>query len=137
MNLRARIYVEKQKREGEERLKARLSFLQEKQVGPEMTRKDATLRRIKAEIRKANERLSSIAAQEKLNQERVQAKEQKLAAKKAEREAAIKGTLEEPAGKKEKKGKRGKPEKEAKPEKKKEKKEKKAGPAAETKEESK
>jgi hypothetical protein len=137
MNLRARIYVEKQKKDGEERMKARLAFLKEKQVGPEMIRKDATLRRIKAEIRKANERLSSIAAQEKLNQERVQAKEQKLAAKKAEREAAIKGTLEAPAGKKEKKGKKEKPEKEAKPEKKKEKKEKKAGPAAETKEESK
>jgi hypothetical protein len=137
MNLRARVYVEMQKRDGEEKLKTRLSFLKEKKVNPEMIQKDATLRRIKAELRKANERLASIAAQEKLNQERIQAKEQKLAAKKAEREAAIKGTLEEPAGKKEKKGKKEKPGKEAKPEKKKEKKEKRGAPPAETKEESK
>jgi hypothetical protein len=130
MNLRARVYVEKQKKDGEAKLKARLSFLKQKGVSPEMIQKDATMRRIKAEIRKANERLASIAAQEKLNQERIQAKEQKLAAKKAEREAAIKGTVEVPAGKKEKKGKKEKPEKEAKPEKKKEKKEKKAEPAA-------
>ena len=124
MNLRARVYVEKQKKDGEAKLKARLSFLKEKGVSPEMIQKDATMRRIKAEIRKANERIASIAAQEKLNQERVQAKEQKLAARKAEREAAIKATVEEPAGKKEKKEKKEKPGKEAKPEKKKEKKEK-------------
>ncbi len=137
MNLRARVYVEKQKEDGEAKLKARLSFLKGKGVTPEKIQKDATVRRIKAEIREANERLASIAAQEKLNLERVQAKEQKLAARKAEREAAIRGTLEEAAGKKEKKAKKEKPEKEAKPEKKKEKKEKKAEPAAEDKEEKK
>jgi hypothetical protein len=130
MNLRARVYVEEQKANWETKLKARLSLLKEKGVSPQMIPKDATMRRIKAEIRKANERLASIAAQEKLNQERIQGKEQKLAAKKAEREAAIKETMEEAAGKKEKKGKKEKPEKETKPEKKKEKKEKKTETAA-------
>jgi hypothetical protein len=130
MNLRARVYVEKQKAVWEAKLKARLSFLKGKGISPQMIQKDATMRRIKAEIRKANERLASIAAQEKLNQERIQGREQKLAAEKAEREAAIKETMEDAAGKKEKKGKKEKPEKETKPEKKKEKKEKKTETAA-------
>jgi hypothetical protein len=121
--------VEKQKSDGEAKLKVRLSLLKEKGISSEMIQKDATMRRIKAEIRKANERLESIAAQEKLNLERIQGKEQKLAAKKAEREAAIKETVEEATGKKEKKAKKEKPEKETKPERKKEKKEKKADTA--------
>ncbi len=125
MNLRARVYVEKEKKEWEAKLAARLAMLKEKGASPEKIRKDATIRKIKAEIKQMNARLRSIAAQDKLNQERAQAKEQKLAAKKAEREAALKGTPAEPAEKKEKKGKKEKAEKEAKPEKKKEKKEKK------------
>ncbi len=126
MNLRARVYVEKEKKEWEAKLAARLALLKEKGSSPEKIRKDVTVRKIKAEIQQMNARLKSIAAQDKLNQERVQAKEQKLAAKKAEREAALKGEPAEPAEKKEKKGKKEKTAKEAKPEKvKKEKKEKK------------
>ncbi len=133
MNLRARVYVEKQKKEVEDKLTARLAALKGKAISPAKIQKDTTVRRLKAELRHANVRLASIVAQEKLNQERVLAREQKIAAKKAEREAALKGTAAEPAEKKEKKGKKGKPEKEAKPEKKKEKKEKKPEPAPETK----
>jgi|OpeIllAssembly_1097287.scaffolds.fasta_scaffold01179_4 septal ring factor EnvC (AmiA/AmiB activator) len=133
MNLRARVYVEGQKKDGEEKLAARLAMLKGKGISPEKIQKDATVRRLKAELRHSNTRLASIAAQEKLNQERVLAKEQKIAAKKAEREAALKGASAEPAEKKEKKGKKEKPEKEAKPEKKKEKKEKKTEAAPEAK----
>ena len=133
MNLRARVYVEKQKKDAEDKLAGRLAMLKEKGESPEKIQKDATIRRLKAELRKANTRLASIVAQEKLNQERVQAKEQKIAAKKAEREAALKGTSEEPAEKKEKKAKKEKPEKKAKSEKKKEKKEKKSEPVPENK----
>ena len=133
MNLRARVYVEKQKKGVEDELAARLAMLKGKGERPEKTQKDATVRRLKAELRKANTRLASITAQEKLNQERAQATAQKSAAKKAEREAALKGTPAEPAEKKEKKGKKEKPEKAAKPEKKKEKKEKKSEPAPEAK----
>jgi len=132
MNLRARVYVEKEKKEWEAKLAARLALLKGKGWIPEKIRKDVTVRKIKAEIQQMNTRLKSIAAQDKLNQERVQAKEQKLAAKKAEREAALKGTPAESVEKKEKKGKKEKPGKETKPEKKKEKKEKKpAEPSAE------
>ncbi len=133
MNLRARVYVENQKKDLEAKLAARLEMLKGKGSEPKKIQKDATVRRLKAELRQSNTRLASIAAQEKLNQERALAKEQKIAAKKAEREAALKGTPEAPAEKKEKKGKKEKPEKEAKPEKKKEKKEKKAEPAPEAK----
>jgi hypothetical protein len=129
MNLRARVFVEKQKKEAEEKLAARTAVLREKGLDPKGMGKDATYRRIKAELRQAKTRLASIAAQEKLNQERAAAKEQKIAARKAEREAMLKGEAEAPAGKKEKKGKKEKPEKESKPEKKKEKKEKKPEPA--------
>lgn len=133
MNLRARVYVERQKKDAENKLAIRLAALKEKGISPERIQKDATVRRLKAELRKANSRLASIVAQEKLNQERAQATAQKIAARKAEREAAVKGTSEEPAEKKEKKGKKEKPEKEAKAEKKKEKKEKKTEPAPEEK----
>jgi len=132
MNLRARVYVERQKKDVEAKLEARLAMLKGKGITPERVQKDATVRKIKAELRQANARLKSIAVQEKLNQERAQAKQQKRAANKAEREAALKGTAVAPAEKKEKKGKKEKPGKEAKTEKKKEKKEKKpAEPAPE------
>jgi hypothetical protein len=133
MNLRARVYVEKQKKDAEEKFAARLAMMKEKGISPEKVQKDATVRRLKAELKQANKRLASIVAQEKLNQERALATEQKIAAKKAEREAALKGTPAEPAEKKEKKGKKEKPGREAKPEKKKEKKEKKPEAAPETK----
>ena len=133
MNLRARGYVERQKKDVEEKLAARLAMLKGMGVSPQKIQKDATVRRLKAELRQSNTRLASIAAQEKLNQERALGKEQKIAAKKAEREAALKGTPVEPAEKKEEKGKKEKPEKEAKPEKKKEKKEKKPETAPEEK----
>ena len=133
MNLRARVYVEKQKKAVEDELAARLAMRKGKGDSPEKIQKDATVRRLKAELRKANKRLASITAQEKLNQERAQTTAQKIATKKAEREAALKGTTAEPAEKKEKKGKKEKPKKDAKPEKKKEKKEKKTEPAPEAK----
>jgi hypothetical protein len=133
MNLRARVFVERQKKDLEEKLAARLAMMKGKGAAPEKVQKDPTVRRLKADLRQSNTRLASIAAQEKLNQERALAKEQKAAAKKAEREAALKGTPAEPAEKKEKKGKKEKPEKEAKPEKKKEKKEKKPEAAPEAK----
>jgi len=133
MNLRARGYVEKQKKDVEDKLANRLTMLKGRGESPEKIQKDATIRSLKADLRKAKTRLASIAAQEKLNQEREQATGQKIAAKKAEREAALKGTPEKTVDKKEKKGKKEKPEKEAKPEKKKEKKEKKTEPAPEAK----
>jgi hypothetical protein len=116
MNLKAKVYVENQKKRVQESLNARLARLKEKGLKEELIQKDATVRKLKAQVRKADHRLASIAAQEKLNQERVQAKLDKQAAEKAAKEAlhpqAEKGEPE----KKEKKAKKEKQEKQAKPE---------------------
>ena len=135
MNLRARIYVENQKKNGEAKFEARLAYLREKGLDPGSIQRDATLRKMKALIRKADFRLARIAAQENLNQERAKAKAERLAAEKAAREKA-KGEQEELAaekkGKKEKKERKEKPakeEKRKKPQQEKGKEEKKAGKA--------
>jgi outer membrane biosynthesis protein TonB len=132
MNLRARIYVENQKKNGEAKLEARLAFLREKGLDSGVIQRDASLRRIKALIRQADFRLARIAAQEKLNQERTQAKAERLASEKAAQEKAKEeeeAVAAEKKGKKEKKERREKPakqEKEEKPQPKKGKGEKKA-----------
>ncbi len=128
MNLRAKVYIENQKKDAEAKLAARLTFLKEKGLSPEVIKKDATFRQIKAIVRKAETRLAAIRASEKLNQERAQAKAEKLAAKQAPQEMAPAEVAEEVPEKKPKKGKKEQPEKGVKPEKKKEKKEKKAEP---------
>jgi hypothetical protein len=136
MNLRAKVYVENQKMRIQEDLSARLARLKEKGLKDGVIQRDATIRKLKAQLRKMNYRLASIAAQEKLTQERAQAKIDKLAAEKAAKEApkAEAGKAEpEKKEKKAKKEKGGKPAKaegkaEGKPEGKKEKKEKSAKP---------
>jgi hypothetical protein len=116
MNLRARIYVENQKKSSREKLDARLALLTGRGYEQASLERDPTVRKLKAELRKADFRLASIVAQEKLNQERAQAKMDKLAAEKAAREE--KAEKAEAPGKKEKekKGKKEKSEKQAKPE---------------------
>ncbi len=125
MNLRAKIYIESQKKKAQTQFTARLAFLKGRGLEQKAIQKDATLRKIKALIRKADFQLASIAAQEKLNQERLQAKLEKLAAEKAAKEKPpekIKKEAEEEIPEK----KKGKKEKQVKPEPKKGKKEKKA-----------
>jgi hypothetical protein len=113
MNLKAKVYVESQKKRVQEALKARLARLKEKGLKEDIIQKDATVRKLKAQVRKADYRLASIGAQEKLNQERAQAKLDKLAAEKAAKEAP---QLEAEKGAPEKKEKKAKKEKQAKPE---------------------
>jgi hypothetical protein len=117
MNLKAKVYVENQKKSAEAKLVARRAFLKEKGFKDDAIRKDVTVRRLKAELRKADFRLASIAAQEKLNQARAQAKADKLAAGKTPKKAA-KEQIPEKKGKKEKSEKKAKSEgKKEKPEK--------------------
>jgi hypothetical protein len=120
MNLRAKIYVETQKKSVQGKLEARLVSLKEKGIDEAVIKKDATVRKLKAEVRKADFRLASIAAQEKLNQERAQAKIDKVAAEKAAREAPKTEAAGAAPEKKETTGKKEKPEKQAKSEGKKE-----------------
>jgi hypothetical protein len=108
--------VENQKKRVQEALNARLARLKEKGLEEDTIQKDATVRKLKAQVRKADHRLASIAAQEKLNQERAQAKLDRQAAEKAAKEAPqIEAEKGEPE-KKEKKAKKAKQEKPAKPE---------------------
>ena len=130
MNLRAKVYVENRKMRVQEELSARLARLKEKGLKDGVIQRDATIRKLKAQVRKMNYRLASIAAQEKLTQERAQAKIDKLAAEKAAKEAPKAEAGKAEPEKKEKGGKPAKPEgkAEGKPEGKKEKKEKPAKP---------
>jgi colicin import membrane protein len=117
--------VENQKKAAQEHLQARRSQLKEKGINPGEIERDALMRKIRAAIRKAEYRLSSIAAQDQLNLERAKAKAEKLAAEKAAREKAPEKAEAEPSGKKGPKTKSPKKEKTEAPKEKKEKKEKK------------
>jgi outer membrane biosynthesis protein TonB len=88
MNLKAKIHLENQKNAAEGRLAVRLDFLKEKGSEGVAIQRDPVIRKIKAEIRKANYRLASIAAQEKLNAEKAQVKAEKLVKVKSNREKA-------------------------------------------------
>jgi hypothetical protein len=108
MNLKAKIYVERQKGDAQEKLNARLTLLKERGLEDKVIQRDATLRQLKAQLGKANFRLASIAAQEKLNQERAQAKIDKPAKEKAAKEAAKAEAGKAEPEKKEKKAKKEK-----------------------------
>jgi len=99
MNLKAKISVENQKKTAHGKLAARLAFLNEKGLDGGAIERDSMIRKLRAEIRKANYRLACIAAQEKLNAER-------LAAKKSLREMPPAEPIKEVPGKKGKKGKK-------------------------------
>ena len=100
MPLKAKIHVENQKKTAHGKLEDRLAFLNEKGLGGGAIQRDSMMRKLRAEIRKANYRLACIAAQEKLNEER-------LAAKKSLREMPPTEPIEEVPGKKGKKEKKG------------------------------
>ena len=112
MNLKAKIYVENQKATAQEKLNARLTLLKEKGLEDRPIQRDTRLRQLKAQLAKANARLARIAAQEKLNQERAQAKIDKPA-----KEKAAKGSRKAEAAKAEpeKKEKKAKKKEQAKP----------------------
>jgi hypothetical protein len=106
VNLKAKIYLENQKKVTSEKLAARLAALKEKGLDDAAIRRDSLIKKMKADIRTANYRLGCIAAQEKLNADKVQTKAKKLAAKKeAADKPKAKKSKEVPA-KKEKKAKK-------------------------------
>lgn len=125
MNLRARVYVENQKKAAQAILQVRRAQLKGKGISQEEIERDTIMRKIQAAIRKSEYRLSSIAAQEQLNQERARAKAEKFAAEQAAREKGAEKTKEEQPSPKGAKAKGPKKEKAEAPKEKKEKKEKK------------
>ena len=108
MNLKAKNYVEKHKQAATEKLSARSAYLKTKGLEEAAIRRDPSIRKIKADLRKANFRLASIAAQETLNAEKVRVKEMKLAEKKAVPDKTPAKHAKSEGGQKEKKEKKKK-----------------------------
>jgi hypothetical protein len=109
MKLKAKIHLENQKKTAEDRLAARLDILKEKGSESVAIQRDPVIRKIRADIRKANYRLDSIAAQEKLNAEKAQIKAEKLVKEKGTREKAPAETPKRVPKKKVKKEKKKEP----------------------------
>ena len=109
MNLRAKIHVENQRNAAENRLAVRLDSLKEKGLQGVSIQRDPVIRKIRAEIRKANYRLASIAAQEKLNAEKAKIKAEKLVKEKSNRDKAPEETPKSVPKKKVKQEKKKKP----------------------------
>jgi hypothetical protein len=109
MKLKAKIHLENQKKTAEDRLTTRLDFLKEKGLESVAIQRDSVIRKIRADIRKANYRLASIAAQEKLNAEKAQIKAEKLVKEKGTREKAPAKTPKRIPKKKGKKEEKKKP----------------------------
>jgi hypothetical protein len=107
MKLKQKIYAENRKELVEGKIAVRRAFLKEKGLDSAVIKKDALIRKMKARIRQANYQLASIAAQEKLNADRAQAKAEKLAAKKSAREGTPAKTAKNVSGKKGSKEKKG------------------------------
>ncbi|MFC1798877.1 hypothetical protein ACFLZL_03620 [Thermodesulfobacteriota bacterium] len=101
MNLKAKGYLEIQKKVTGDKLATRMSSLKEKGLDAVAIKRDSLIKKMKADIHKANYRLACIAAQEKLNADKVKAKAEKLAAKKK--------ASDKPPAKKEKKKASDKP----------------------------
>jgi hypothetical protein len=119
MDIKGKINVENQKKSALKKLDAQRAFLKEKGVKDDQITKNVIVRKLKAEVRKADFRLACIADQEKQDQDLARAKAEKLASgKKAKAESKKEAKLEG-QGKKEEKEKS---EKKTKPEGKKDKK---------------
>jgi hypothetical protein len=77
-------------------LNERLKALAEKGLEPQAIAKDSTVRKLRADLRKAGERLSVIEGREKKLQDMAKAKEEKLQKPKKEKEKKQKGDEEQP-----------------------------------------
>jgi hypothetical protein len=100
MNLKAKMHVDNQRKAAENKLKIRMAFLKEKGLDVAVIQQDALVRKIRAQVRKANFRMSCIAAQEKLNAEKAHAKAEKSALKKSAPEGSSAKIVKGISGKK-------------------------------------
>ncbi|MBN2123471.1 MAG: hypothetical protein JW821_04200 [Deltaproteobacteria bacterium] len=94
----------------EDKLNRRLSDLAEKGVEPQNIAKDTTVKRLRADIRKAVARLKAIEALENQREEMAQRKAEKLAAPKKEKAKKKKGEDTAPEVSKRQQKKKGKKE---------------------------
>jgi len=118
MDIRGKINVENHKKSALKNLDAQRAFLKEKGLKSDEIKKNVIVRKLKAEVRKADFRLACIADQEKQDLNLAQAKAEKLASGKKPKEGSKKEPKVEVQGEK---GKKEKSEKKAKSEEKKDK----------------
>jgi hypothetical protein len=119
MDIRAKINLENQKKSALKNLDAQRAFLKEKGLKNDDIKKNVIVRKLKAEVRKADFRVARIADQEKQDLDLAQAKAEKLASgKKAKKESKKEAKVEGQG----KKGEKEKSEKKTKSEGKKDKK---------------
>lgn len=109
MNLRAKGYMKDWKKTTGDKLASRIAALKEKGLDDAGIQRDTLIKKLKADIRKANYRLAAIAAQEKLNADKVQVKADKLAAKDQPPAKPAKGAKDAPAKKEKKEKKKASP----------------------------
>jgi len=109
MNLKAKGCLESQKKVAGDKLVTRMSFLKEKGLDAVAIKRDGLVKKIRADVRKANYRLACIAAQEKLNADKVQTKAEKLAAQKNAPDKPSAKIAKDAPAKKEKKEKKKAP----------------------------
>ena len=102
MSNKNKVYIEEHKLAAQRNLTARTELLVSRGMDETRIQKDNTVKKIKAEIRLANHRLSRIADQQKLKQEKIEAKAAKATSSKQPREVAA---GDAPKPKKEKKSK--------------------------------
>jgi hypothetical protein len=100
MDIRAKINVENQKKSALKNLDAQRTFLKEKGIKDDEIKKNVIVRKLKADVRKADLRLARIAAQEKQDLDLAQAKAEKLASGKKAKEESKKEDKVEVQGKK-------------------------------------
>ena len=110
MNHKAKQYQLENQKKTQEKLTARVALLEGRGMKPEELAKDAYVRKLKADIRKAGARLRYIDASEKLNDHKIKVKQEKAEAEKQAREAAA----DQPTKKKTAKADKPKKEKKAK-----------------------
>jgi hypothetical protein len=114
MNLKAKLYEEHHKQIAQQNLAARIALLETQGAGQPTIEKDVLVRKLKADIRKANRRLTQVTAQEKLIAQKLQHKEEKAAAKKKQASEPVEApAAKKAAAKTEKKEKKSKEKKQA------------------------
>lgn len=92
MNLKAKAYILEEKTAAQQKLADRVALLESKGEQAVAVTRDTIVKKLKADVRKANRRLAAVAAREQLIAGKAQAKTEKAAAEKEKKaEGASKG----------------------------------------------
>lgn len=87
MNLKSKPHDEHHKQIAQQKLDARLAMLQSLGTSPKTIERDAMIRKLKAQIKKANQHLKQVAKQMNLTDQNKKHKEEKAVAEKLARES--------------------------------------------------